>query len=591
MARFLIVGAGYTGSRVAGLLRAAGHHVVATHRAGGDLTLDLPGDAHKLRELGGSDWRVVWSAPSVEGIDCLAGVAERVVYLSTTGVYGDAHLVDASTVAAPVTDRTRLRFEAEQVVLAGPWSGCVLRPAAIYGPGRGVHESIRIGRWKVAGDGSTYTSRIQVDDLAAVTVAAVLGELGGAWPVADEEPSTNLEITRFCCDLLGVAVPESAVPTALDETRRADRRVDGRAVLAELGVRLRYPSYRFGVAAALGAASYVGESRRDMADFDAFLLLSFGGPEKHDDVLPFLENVTRGRGVPRERLLEVAEHYYHFDGVSPINDQCRALLAQLHLDLPIYWGNRNWYPFLADTMRQMVADGRKKVLAFPTSAFSSYSGCRQYREDIAKAQAEVGEGAPEVVTVRRFFNHPGYVEVMTESLRAALAERPGAKVIFTAHSVPMTMANSCAYVEQLMEAARMVGGDADWRLAYQSRSGPPQIPWLEPDILDVLREEKAAGTTDVVLQPIGFLSDHMEVMYDLDYEAKHLAEELGLGFTRAATAGTHPRFVQMIRELVEEYTHGAPQQAVGNLPARPPVCQIDCCPAPVRPAGPPPARP
>lgn len=322
-----------------------------------------------------------------------------------------------------------------------------------------------------------------------------------------------------------------------------------------------------------------------MADFDAFLLLSFGGPEKHEDVLPFLENVTRGRGVPRERLMEVAEHYYHFDGISPINDQCRALLQDLHLELPIYWGNRNWTPFLADTMRQMVADGRKKVLAFPTSAFSSYSGCRQYREDVLKAQAEVGAEAPEVVTVRRFFNHPGFVEVMTESLQTALAATPGAKVIFTAHSVPMSMADSSPYVEQLLEAARLAAGDAPYRLAYQSRSGPPQIPWLEPDILDVLREEKAAGTEAVVVQPIGFLSDHMEVMYDLDYEAAHVAQELGMRFTRAATAGTHPRFIQMIRELVEEYTHDAPAQAVGNLPARPPVCPMDCCPAPARPAG------
>jgi len=320
-----------------------------------------------------------------------------------------------------------------------------------------------------------------------------------------------------------------------------------------------------------------------MAEFDAFLLLSFGGPEKREDVLPFLENVTRGRGVPRERLLEVAEHYYHFDGVSPINDQCRALLAELRLDLPIYWGNRNWHPFLGDTMRQMMADGRKKVLAFPTSAFSSYSGCRQYREDVAGALAEAGEGAPEVVTVRRFFNHPLYVETMRESLRAALAERPGAKTIFTAHSVPLSMAKSSTYVEQLMEAARLVAEDAPWRLAYQSRSGPPQIPWLEPDILDVLREEKAAGTEAVVVQPIGFLSDHMEVMYDLDYEAKNVAEEIGLGYVRAATAGTHPLFVQMIGEVVAEYTQGAEARVVGKLPARPPVCPADCCPAPVRP--------
>ncbi|MBI2686832.1 MAG: ferrochelatase [Acidobacteria bacterium] len=320
-----------------------------------------------------------------------------------------------------------------------------------------------------------------------------------------------------------------------------------------------------------------------MAEFDAFLLQSFGGPEKREDVIPFLENVTRGRGVPPERLLEVAEHYYHFDGVSPINEQCRALLRALDLDLPMYWGNRNWHPYLTDTMRQIAADGRKKVLAFPTSAFSSYSGCRQYREDIERARAEVGESAPDVVMVRRFFNHPLFIAVMQESLDAALAEAPGAKVIFTAHSVPMSMANSSPYVEQLQEASRLVARDVPYRLAYQSRSGPPQIPWLEPDILDVLREEKGS----VVVQPIGFLSDHMEVMYDLDFEARNLAEELGMRFVRAATAGTHPKFIRMIRELVAEYTADGPVRVIGNLPARASVCPSDCCPAPVRrlPAG------
>lgn len=255
MARVLVVGAGYTGGRAAALLREAGHTVVTTRREGGDLAMELPRDAARFRELGGSDWRVLWSAPSVEGIAELRGVAARVVYLSTTGVYGDVHVVDERTEAAPVTERTRLRWEAEQVVMAGPWSGCVLRPAAIYGPGRGAHESIRVGRWRVAGDGGNYTSRIHVDDLAAVSAAAVLGELGGAWPVADLEPCTNLEITRFCCELMGLPMSPSAAAAELDETRRADRRVDGRAVLERLGVRLRYPSYRFGVPAALGASS------------------------------------------------------------------------------------------------------------------------------------------------------------------------------------------------------------------------------------------------------------------------------------------------------------------------------------------------
>lgn len=255
MARVLITGAGYTGGRAAALLRAAGHTVVTTRRDGGDMALDLPRDAGRLRELAGGDWRVLWSVPAVDGIAALEGVAARVVYLSTTGVYGDAHFVDAGTAAAPLTERTMLRRQAEEVVLAGPWSACVLRPAAIYGPGRGAHESIRAGRWRVAGDGSNYTSRIHVDDLAAMAVAAVLGELGGAWPVADDEPSTNLEITRFCCDLLGLPVPESAPAAALDETRRADRRVDGSEVRGRLGVTLRYPSYRFGIPAALAAAS------------------------------------------------------------------------------------------------------------------------------------------------------------------------------------------------------------------------------------------------------------------------------------------------------------------------------------------------
>jgi nucleoside-diphosphate-sugar epimerase len=254
MAQVLIVGAGYTGGRAAALLRGLGHRVVTTRRESGDLPMVLP-DTSPLRQLDGSGWRVLWSAPGVEGISVLEGKAERVVYLSTTGVYGDAHVVDASTVAAPLTERTRLRWEAERVVLSGGWSSCVLRPAAIYGPGRGAHESIRVGRWKMAGDGSNYTSRIQVDDLAAAAAAAVLGDLGGAWPVADEEPCTNYEITRFCCGLLGMEMPSSAPAEALDETRRADRRVDGREVLRLLGVALRYPSYRNGVPAALDAAS------------------------------------------------------------------------------------------------------------------------------------------------------------------------------------------------------------------------------------------------------------------------------------------------------------------------------------------------
>lgn len=254
MANVLILGAGYTGSRVAVLLRAAGHQVVTTRREGGDLSVVLP-DTGGLRSLEGRDWRVLWSAPAVEGISVLEGVAARMVYLSTTGVYGDAKVVDASTPAAPTTERTRLRLAAEQVVLAGPWSSCVLRPAAIYGPGRGAHESIRAGRWRVAGDGSNYTSRIHVDDLARIAAAAVLGELPGAWPIADEEPCTNAEITRFCCELMGFDLPPSAEVSQLDETRRADRRVDGGEVRRMLGISLQFPSYRNGVPVALAESS------------------------------------------------------------------------------------------------------------------------------------------------------------------------------------------------------------------------------------------------------------------------------------------------------------------------------------------------
>lgn len=245
----LILGAGYTGSRTAALLRE--HRVVETHRDR-PVQVALP-DLSNVLALGGAGWRVLWCAPSVDGIESLSGFAARVVYLSTTGVYGDAHFVDELTATAPTTERTQARLDAERVVRAGPWSSCVLRPAAIYGPGRGAHESIRAGKWRIAGDGSAYTSRIHVDDLAAIAAAALMSDLTGAWPVADDEPSTNLEITQFCCELLGVPLPPSADAAALDETRRADRRVDGRAIRGALGVALLYPSYRTGVPAALHA--------------------------------------------------------------------------------------------------------------------------------------------------------------------------------------------------------------------------------------------------------------------------------------------------------------------------------------------------
>lgn len=318
--------------------------------------------------------------------------------------------------------------------------------------------------------------------------------------------------------------------------------------------------------------------------YDALLLLSFGGPEQPEDVIPFLENVLRGRNVPRQRLLAVAEHYYHFGGRSPINDQCRALIAALQprLDLPVYWGNRNWHPMLEDTMRKMAADGIQRALVFVTSAYSSYSACRQYMEDIERARLAVGPGAPVCEKLRHFYNHPGFVGPNAEAVRAARAKAPGAPVIFTAHSIPVEMAQTSKYVEQLQATARLVAEEAgveSYRLVYQSRSGPPHQPWLEPDILAALDQEKQAGVEAVVVSPIGFMSDHMEVLYDLDYEAANHCKEIGLRMVRAGTAGGHPRFIEMIRELVEE-------RMTGRIEADP--CRQDCCPAPIRPGS---ARP
>jgi ferrochelatase len=330
--------------------------------------------------------------------------------------------------------------------------------------------------------------------------------------------------------------------------------------------------------------------------YDAFLLVSFGGPEGRDDVLPFLENVLRGRNVPRERMLEVAEHYYHYGGVSPINAQNRALLAALKeefaaagLNLPLYFGNRNWHPLLPDTVRQMKADGVRRAIAFFTSAFSSYSGCRQYLENIAAAQAAAGEGAPRMDKLRAFFNHPGFIEPMIERTQAALDKIPpdqrnAATLIFTAHSIPLAMAQNCQYEAQFREASRLVAEGLrhpHWTLAYQSRSGPPSQPWLGPDIGVALAQLAVDGTSrDVIVVPIGFISDHIEVLYDLDEEAHAKANNLGLNFVRAGTVGTHPRFVRMIRELVEERMSEQPDRhALGNLGPSHNICPPDCCPS------------
>lgn len=338
--------------------------------------------------------------------------------------------------------------------------------------------------------------------------------------------------------------------------------------------------------------------------FDAVLVLSFGGPEGPDDVLPFLRNVTRGRNVPDERLAVVAEQYGRFGGVSPINGQCRELVAALEtelarsgIELPVYWGNRNWHPMLADTVARMAADGIERALVFATSAFGSYSGCRQYREDLERARAEVGPGAPELRKLRLFYNHPGFVDPMASNLRDTVDRRPDHgpvgggphRLVFTAHSIPESMARSCSYPAQLAEAARLVVeraglGDVAWDLVYQSRSGPPSVPWLEPDVNDHLEALADDGVEAVTLVPIGFISDHMEVLYDLDTQAADTAARLGIDLARVATVGTDPRFVAMIRELVEEQLRSTPRLAIGHDGPWPDDCPADHCLAPARPS-------
>ena len=328
--------------------------------------------------------------------------------------------------------------------------------------------------------------------------------------------------------------------------------------------------------------------------YDAVLLVSFGGPEGPDDVIPFLENVLRGRNVPRARLEEVAEHYHLFHGRSPINDQNRQLIACLRQELaehgpalPIYWGNRNWHPLLNATLQQMANDGVKRALAFVTSAYSSYSGCRQYREDITRAREAVGVDAPEVDKIRVFFNHPGFVEPMAEQLKNALAAVPaaardGCLVLYTAHSIPTGMAAGCQYQRQLAEACRLVNaaaGEPRYELVYQSRSGPPQQPWLEPDICDAIRAHHQSGDVKhLLIVPIGFISDHMEVVFDLDTEARQVCEELQLPMQRVPTVGTDPRFIRMIRQLIRERIDSSvPREALGDCGPSHDVCPVDCC--------------
>ena len=341
---------------------------------------------------------------------------------------------------------------------------------------------------------------------------------------------------------------------------------------------------------------------RLIAEYDAILFVSFGGPEGPDDVLPFLENVLRGKPVPRERMLEVAEHYNHFGGVSPINEQTRQLidavkpeLAAHGIDLPVYWGNRNWHPMLADTLRQMKADGVRRAVAFVVSGYSSYSGCRQYREDIYRALTEIGAADLWVDKIRVFYNHPDFVAANADRVSAAMARIPAdrhatTRLVYTAHSIPTPMAERSAYSQQLEEACRLTSEavgvpEGRWALVYQSRSGRPTDPWLEPDVCDHIASLKDSGATDVVVHPIGFLSDHMEVMFDLDTEAQDAAKEAGLSMQRAETVGVHPRFVTMVRKLIEERMGRAEPEAVGRWGANHDVCPVNCCgpgPAPAR---------
>lgn len=333
------------------------------------------------------------------------------------------------------------------------------------------------------------------------------------------------------------------------------------------------------------------------SNYDALIVVSFGGPEGMNDVIPFLENVLRGRSVSRERMLAVAKHYEQFGGISPINAQNRKLIAALEQEfaangpqLPVYFGNRNWHPMLADTLRQMQADGIRKALAFVTSAYSSYSSCRQYLENIADAREAAGPDAPEVEKIRAFYNHPEFIRANVEQIKIALSVFPENRrnrvhLVFTAHSIPLLMAGNCDYQSQIEETGRLIIEELaindqlrPYSVAYQSRSGPPSQPWLEPDIDDHLRLLKSDGVTDMLVAPIGFVSDHTEVLYDLDYEARELSQQLGMNLSRAATAGSHPAFVKMIRELVmERMDHAAERRFLGKAGPRPDNCATGCC--------------
>lgn len=329
-----------------------------------------------------------------------------------------------------------------------------------------------------------------------------------------------------------------------------------------------------------------------MSTYDALLIVSFGGPEGMDDVMPFLDNVLAGKNVPEERKKEVAHHYEMFGGVSPINAQNRELkilvekkLKEKGIELPVFWGNRNWNPYIKDAVLEMKQAGVRNALAYVTSAFGSYSGCRQYVENIEVARAQIGD-APQISKLRAFFNHPTFIQIHVERIRDELKklsseEISNTHIAFTAHSIPTMMSAKAPYLDQLNEACRLVAQElrvSNWKLVFQSRSGPPTMPWLEPDINDHLKELAAKNVKSVIVSPIGFVSDHMEVMFDLDVEAKKTSEDLGVKMLRAKSPGNHPLFVEMIVELIQERLNtDQVRKKLGTMEACADVCAPDCC--------------
>ncbi|MCZ9308634.1 ferrochelatase [Corynebacterium uberis] len=321
--------------------------------------------------------------------------------------------------------------------------------------------------------------------------------------------------------------------------------------------------------------------------YDALLVLSFGGPEGEDEVIPFLENVTQGRGIPRERLRVVGEHYFHFGGVSPLNRLNRELIANVEAELsrrgetlPVYFGNRNWHPFAQEAAEQMAADGVRRVLVFATSAWAGYSGTDQYNEDIIRMRDHLAsKGLPDIefTKLRQFYDHPRVIAESAASVRRAREEAPkDARVIFTAHSVPLAADNAAGgpedpqlYSRQVKEAARLIATSAgveQWDVVWQSRSGNPRTPWLEPDVVDhVVDLHDKQGVNAIVVFPVGFISDHMEVVWDLDTELREAVDERGMTMVRASTIGSTPEFAGMVVDLIDEWTKDAPLESAGEV--------------------------